>query len=336
MGKTLGLPLHRNDNFRDELAEAYRDIPSPVRSSNDVTAAVVSQLIGEKESFHSSRRESSSILRRNMFTRVAVMLCVFALVGGTAYAAYSEYRLSLHDKSGDNVLQVASTDIPERPIEERRILERVREGLKDGEQAVVYLGQRAMREQNGDVMPQAGSSYSIVVKPREFNSPEHMNDYLLARGIDVGLPLSNWKGWSLSLSELQNDTSNESSIERQWNFASDEQSGLEYKYAIGPSGTEPSDLRWFYSKQNEEMTLVVSLNIPVMPIFYDSHPSSDSILSIKGIDAYFYRAADGSDRSIQWSEKVAEGNYRMYTVFTHTADDDELRKFAEAVISNKQ
>ena len=75
-----------------------------------------------------------------MATRVAVMLCVFLLVGGTGYAAYSEYVLSLNNKSGDTVFQIAPTDIPSPPVEEKSILDDIGETLKDGEQATVFIG----------------------------------------------------------------------------------------------------------------------------------------------------------------------------------------------------
>ncbi|OZB92179.1 hypothetical protein [Paenibacillus sp. XY044] len=334
MGRNRGRLYHRNDNDLEELLAAYRNIPSPVRSSSEVTTNVVNRLLNEREESRYSRRVPYNILRKNMATRVAMMLFVFVLVGGTCYAAYSEYVLSLHNKSGDTVFQIAPTDIPSTPIEEIKILNDIRERLKDGEQATVFVGKDAIQEQQGEVLPQKGSHYSIIVKPLKFDSPEQMNDYLLERGIEINIPLSKWMGWSLSRTELQNDILNTSSKEKVWNFATDEQTGNKYKYAIGPSGTEPQMLSWFYSKLNQEMKLNVSLSIPIMPIFYDSQPSSDSILSIKGVDAYFYRDPNGSEKSINWSEKVADGNYRSYAVVTNTADDDNLRKFAEAVISN--
>lgn len=338
MGKNRGRLYHRNDNYLEELSATYRNIPSPVRSSSEVTTNVVNRLLNEREGSRYRRSVSYNILRKNIATRVAVMLCVFVLVGGTGYAAYSEYVLSLHNKSGDTVFQIAPTDIPSPPIEEISILNDIRETLKDGEQATVFVGKEAIQdqEQKGEVLPQKGSHYSIVVKPLEFDSPERMNDYLLERGIEINTPLSKWMGWSLNRAELQNDILNTSSKEKVWSFATDDQTGSRYKYAIGPSGTEPQFLSWFYSKRDKEMKLNVSLNIPIMPIFYDSQPSSDSILSIKGVDAYFYRDLNGSEKSINWSEKVADGNYRSYAVVTNTADDDDLRNFAAAVISNQK
>ena len=131
----------------------------------------------------------------------------------------------------------------------------------------LYLLEKADEEQKGEVLPQKGSHYSIVVKPLEFDSPERMNDYLLERGVEINIPLSEWMGWSLNRAELQNDILSTSSKEKVWNFASDDQTGTRYKYTIGPSGTEPQFLSWFYSKQNKEIRLNASLNIPVMPIF---------------------------------------------------------------------
>ncbi|QOS79440.1 MULTISPECIES: hypothetical protein [Paenibacillus] len=331
MGKNRGRLYHRNDNYLEELSAAYRNIPSPVRSSSEVTTNVINRLLNEREGSRYSRS-----VRKNMATRVAVMLCVFVLVGGTGYAAYFEYVLSLNNKSGDTVFQIAPTDIPSPPVEEISILDDIRETLKDGEQATVFIGKKADEEQKGEVLPQNGSHYSMVVKPLEFDSPERMNDYLLERGVEINIPLSKWMGWSLNRAELQNDILSTSSKEKVWNFATDDQTGTRYKYTIGPSGTEPQFLSWFYSKQKKEIRVNASLNIPVMPIFYDSKPSSDSILSIKGVDAYFYRDLNGSEKSINWSKKVADGNYRSYAVVTKTADDEDLRNFAAAIISNQK
>lgn len=334
MEKNLGLPLHRKDNYWDDLTAAYHNIPSPVRSSSDVTAEVLSRFLEENESIRNPRGLSYNVIKRSMFTRVAVMVCLFVLLGGTCYAAYSGYMFSLRDKSGNTSLQVAPTDIPSAPIEEVRILNRVRDGLKDGEQAVVYVGDQAISEQNGKLIPQKGSHYSMVVKPLEFDTPESMNDYLLRHDTTINLPLSKWKGWNLNRSELQNDISYSSSNNRKWITEDDEESGLNYKYAVEPSGTKPQFLKWFYNKLDEEIMLTVSLDIPILPIFYDSHPSSDSILSITGVDAYFYRDTTRSEKSINWSEKVAEGNYRIYSVISNTANENELRKFAAAVIAH--
>ncbi|MCM3630233.1 hypothetical protein M3194_23135 [Paenibacillus glycanilyticus] len=334
MEKNLGHPFQQKDNYTDELTAAYYNIPIPMRSSSNVAAEVISRLLEENESFSNHRNLSYSVIKRSLFTRVAVMLCLFLLVGGTCYAAYSGYMLPLRDKLGHTTLQVAPTDIPSTPIEEIQILNRVRDGLKDGEQAVVYIGQTAILEENGKVLPQKGSHYTIVVKPLEFDTPEHMNDYLLGRGITISLPLSNWKGWSLRRTELQNDISSKSSYKRNWNTTYDEDSGKKYIYAVEPSGTKPQSLSWFYNKADEEIILTVSLDIPVLPTFYDSHPSSESILEIKGVDTYFYRDTNGSEKSIHWSEKVAEGNYRSFSVTSHSTDENELRKFATAVIAH--
>ena len=48
MGKNRGRLYHRNDNYLEELSAAYRNIPSPVRSSSEVTTNVINRLLNER------------------------------------------------------------------------------------------------------------------------------------------------------------------------------------------------------------------------------------------------------------------------------------------------
>ncbi|WP_308639607.1 hypothetical protein [Paenibacillus silvisoli] len=325
MSKELGLPSHRNDDYVEELSAAYQDIPQPLRSYNEVTADVMSKLIDEKDKLRKTRFMTT---QSKLFTRVAVMFVLFVLVGGTCYAAYTDFRLSLHDKSGNETFRVTSTDVEALDSAAvGRIIEHIRDRLKDGEQAKVDI------DWQGKYGPASqDSSIYFIVKPRDFDSPELMNEYLSALGIDMGLPLKKWNRWKLYKTELQNN--NVSSYESRWFSAYDKQSGLNYQYATGKSGTTPTVLRWLYSNQKHEINLQVYLGITIVPTLSDNHLSSDSILKLHGVDAYLMQ--DNEGLSIHWSEQVADGSYRYYTAYTQTATENELRKFSAAFISHQQ
>jgi hypothetical protein len=108
-----------------------------------------------------------------------------------------------------------------------------------------------------------------------------------------------------------------------------------YAYQLLRSRTKPGMVRWSYRKKNLEIRMSATLDIPIKPLFSDDKPSADSVVNLKGVDAYFYRDAVTGERSLIWSELLPSGHYRLYTAMTRNATDSDLKKFAEAVISTQ-
>jgi hypothetical protein len=245
-------------------------------------------------------------------------------VAGTCYAAYSNSWMGLRDKAGQQSMQIVSTDIPADPEYVRRIYDAVSAQLADNEQAVIRIGGKD------------SLGYSIVTKPREFDSPADLEAYLHRNGVQIERPMNAWEGWKLYKSELQNDTVSSGPLgDKQWISARDELSGHSYMYAKEAGGTKPGMVRWSYRKKNLEIRMSATLDIPIKPLFSDDKPSADSVVNLKGVDAYFYRDAVTGERSLIWSELLPSGHYRLYTAMTRNATDSDLKKFAEAVISTQ-
>lgn len=317
------------ENKLGQVAFAYRNIPEPAANLTD---QVMRKLAAEPAAAGGRAKPVRWSLKPVWRVALLTGLSTIVVAGGAYAYVASGFLAPLKDKSGQESMAVAYTNIPAPPQAENDISEKIKQTLSLGEQANIYFGEQVLQPE-ADKDPRR--STTSVMGTRPFDSLAAAASYLASKGVDITLPQEHIDDWMFTSAQVSNKHVflQQKPDNSEWIYGTDETTGLKYKYFTFQGSSEPDFLMLYYKKGQDVIRLSVSISQGDKPVFYDANPSEDSVLNIEGVGAYLYKEPGRSE--IVWSERVGDGGYRVFHLTSAgQLGDQELKAAAVSFIKS--